>query len=80
MIEKKDLFQVKRHIASCVGYKVRLESNKRHNKSVVSEGVIANVYPSIFTIHLDEGNNSIRTVSCSYTDILTKSVELTICE
>lgn len=80
MIEKKDLHQVRRHITSCIGFKVRLETAKRHNKSVVKEGILSNTYPSIFTIELDEGSDMPRTVSCSYTDILTNSVELTICE
>jgi len=74
----KDLSQIKKYITQSVGSKVRLESNKRHNKSIVNEGVIANAYPSIFTIELNESrSNSTRTVSYSYTDILTNSVELT---
>jgi len=80
-MEKKDLSQIRKFITQQVGNRVRMESNKRHNKSVINEGVIANVYPSIFTIQLNEGkatNN--RTVSYSYTDILTNSVELTLYE
>lgn len=80
MIEKKDLFQIRQHITKYIGTKVKLESNKRHNKSVINEGIIANVYPSIFTIELHEGKNPLRTVSYSYTDILTNSVELTLYE
>ena len=78
MENTKDLSQIKKYITQSVGSKVRLESNKRHNKSIVNEGVIANAYPSIFTIELNESrSNSTRTVSYSYTDILTNSVELT---
>ncbi|MCL1936274.1 MAG: Veg family protein [Defluviitaleaceae bacterium] len=78
-MEKKELLQIKQYISNQVGNRVRLESKKRHNKSVINEGVIANVYPSIFTIQLNEGKNiNNRTVSYSYTDILTNAVELTL--
>lgn len=78
-MEKRDLSTIKQFIQGQVGTKVKLESNKRHNKSIINEGVISHVYPSIFTIELDESktaNN--RTVSYSYTDLLTNSVELTL--
>ena len=78
MIEKKDLFQLRQDISKCIGSRVKLETNKRHNKSTVNEGVIANVYPSIFTVEMEEGNSSGRTLSFSYTDILTNAVEITI--
>jgi uncharacterized protein Veg len=80
MIEKKDLFQLRADITKRIGSKVKLETNKRHNKSTVSEGVIANAYPSIFTIELNEGTSVLRTVSYSYTDILTNSVAITLCD
>ena len=80
MIEKKDLFQLRQDISKSIGSKVKLETNKRHNKSIVNEGVIANAYPSIFTIKLSEGNASSRTVSYSYTDILTNAVAITLCD
>ena len=74
----KDLSEIKEFISQQLGCHVRLESNKRHNKSVVNEGVITNIYPSIFTIQLGEGKTNNRTVSYSYTDLLTNSVELTL--
>ena len=78
MIEKKDLFQLRQDISKCIGSRVKLETNKRHNKSTVNEGVIANVYPSIFTVEMEEGSAASRTLSFSYTDILTNAVEITI--
>jgi len=80
MIEKKDLFQLREDISKCIGSRVKLESNKRHNKSTVNEGVIANVYPSIFTVETEKekGTFTNRTLSFSYTDVLTNAVEITI--
>ena len=80
-MEKRDLSTIKQFIRGQVGSKVKVEYNKRHNKSTVNEGVISHVYPSIFTVELAESkyiNN--RTVSYSYTDLLTNSVELTLYE
>ena len=82
-MEKKELSQIKQFITTQVGSTVRLESNKRHNKSVVNEGIIARAYPSIFTLEMPPHNDKTsrakkRTVSYSYTDILTNAVELTV--
>ena len=85
MNEKKDLSAIKQFISSQVGCHVKLESSKRHNKSIINEGTIANVYPSIFTVQLGDNSSTnraprSRTVSYSYTDLLTNSVELTLFE
>ena len=78
MIEKKDLFQLREDISRSIGARVKLESNKKHNKSTVNEGVIANVYPSIFTVETEGSAPINRTLSFSYTDVLTNAVEITI--
>ena len=47
------------------------------------EGVIEGIYPSIFTVKLDVQNDiptSERRVSYSYADVLTRTVELVVCE
>lgn len=80
-MQKNEVLKIKEFVTNQVGNKVRIESNKRHNKSVINEGVISNVYASIFTLELSSDNNktgraSKRTVSFSYTDILTNSVDL----
>ena len=80
MIGKNNVCKIREDIAKYVGHKVKLESNRKHNKSIINEGIIANVYPSIFTIEIKDGENlPARTVSYSYTDIFTKSVEITLC-
>jgi len=80
VIEKNNVVKIRQDIAKHIGAKVKLESNRKHNKSTINEGIIANVYPSIFTIEVNDGDNSpIRTVSYSYTDIFTNSVEITLC-
>lgn len=79
MISKSDLNQVKRDIESYVGYKIQLKSNKGRKKSFVQEGVLENTYPSIFIVKFENDYEVTRRVSFSYTDILTNSVEIKIC-
>ena len=81
MIEKTDLMMVKAGLKKHVGHKVRLTSKKGRKKAVVRRGTIENLYPSIFTVRLDnlpEDNTEQRCVSFSYADILTKNVEIAI--
>ncbi|MCL2575410.1 MAG: Veg family protein [Defluviitaleaceae bacterium] len=79
MYARNDVTSVRNSIAQHVGQRVTLETNKGRQKSMVSSGTIQSAYPAIFTILLDDiGQGSGRTVSYSYTDVLTKSVELTV--
>jgi uncharacterized protein Veg len=76
---RNDVTKVRRNISQHIGSKVMLETNKGRQKSMVASGTIENAYPSIFTILLDGDTTGLRrTVSYSYTDVLTKSVELTV--
>ncbi|MBP5426313.1 MAG: Veg family protein [Clostridiales bacterium] len=79
MISKSDLNQVKKDIAAYVGYKIQLKSNKGRRSSFVQEGVLENTYPSIFIVKFENDYEVTRRVSFSYTDILTNSVEIKIC-
>lgn len=80
MFNTTDVSNVRNDIQRIIGSTVRLETNKGRQKSVVSTGTIASAYPSIFTILLDEGVGSSRFLSFSYTDVLTNTVEITLCE
>ena len=76
----KDVSQLQHDMAGYIGSKVRLSFARGKQKPLVAEGIIDNVYPSIFTILLYEGVTPKRRVSYSYADILTKTVEITICD
>ena len=78
MIEKGDLVQIKRDIETCVGKKVQLKANKGRKKAFIKEGVLENTYPSIFVVKFENEYETTRRVSFSYTDILTKAVELVV--
>lgn len=80
MIEKGDLCQVKRDIETCIGERVQLKANKGRKKAFIREGVLENSYPSIFVVKFENDFETIRRVSYSYTDILTKAVEIVVCK
>ena len=83
MGEREELLRIKNLLEKNVGQKVRLTAKKGRKKSVVRLGVIEGTFPSIFTVKLDntieELPSSSRRVSYSYTDILTKSIEVAKC-
>jgi len=70
--------RVKGIVEGCVGQKVKFKIKKGKSKPLMSEGVIAETYPSIFTVRV-ESKGLKRVVSFNYIDILTNYVELFIC-
>lgn len=75
--EINTLQQIKLDLEACVGKKVKLRANRGRKRIVEAEGVIENTYPKIFVVKLDE-EHSIRRMSYTYADVLTRTVELTI--
>lgn len=70
--------RVKGAVEGCVGQKVKFKINKGKSRSQISEGVIADTYPSVFTVHV-EIKGLRRVVSFNYIDIITNNVELYVC-
>ncbi|MDV3426019.1 MAG: hypothetical protein LIR50_02365 [Bacillota bacterium] len=74
-MEKKNVIsEIKRDIESHVGDKVIFKANGGRRKVFVNNGIIEKVYPSIFVIRVD--CDTPRTVTYSYSDVLTKTVQL----
>ena len=57
-----------------IGQKVTLKANGGRRKIFVNNGILESVYPSIFVVRLD--NDTQRTVTYSFSDILTKTVQI----
>ena len=79
-LQRKDLISVRRAVDANIGRRVRVKSNKGRHKYSIAEGVIEQSYPSIFTVNVNVEGDTNRLVSYSYTDILTRDVQLVICE
>ncbi|MDD6206939.1 MAG: Veg family protein [Clostridiales bacterium] len=79
-MNQKELNKVRTVLSNHVGSRVRVRSNRGRHKIEVSEGVISEIYPSIFLIQVDDGlEDTMHTVSYSYADVLTKDVQLMLC-
>ena len=65
---------IKKDIESHVGDRVTLKANGGRRKVFVDSGIIEKTYPSIFVIRLENDTN--RKVTYSYSDVLTKTVQL----
>jgi len=68
---------IKLDLESYVGKRVKLKANRGRRKVIEAEGVIENTYPKIFVVKLDK-SHSVRRMSYTYADVLTKTVELTV--
>lgn len=80
MIERRDINQVKVTMDKHIGHRVKIKANKGRKKVVTREGVIYQTYPSIFIVKVNNNSDVQRCVSYSYTDILTKNIELSLCQ
>ncbi|WP_018924721.1 biofilm formation stimulator Veg [Salsuginibacillus kocurii] len=76
----KTLFEIKQSLDENVGKRITLKANGGRRKMVESSGLLEETYPSVFIVKLDKDKHPIERVSYSYTDILTETVELTVCE
>ena len=75
MIEKSNISEVRKNIEGCVGQKVLLRGSLGRNKSFEKEGTLVNTYPNIFVVKMDDTQ---RNVTYSYTDVLTRTVEVEV--
>lgn len=76
MATKNTLDNIKKDIEKYLGKKVVLKANKGRKKIVVKEGVVENIYPSVFVVKLDDRYNNTTRISYSYSDVLTSTVKL----
>ncbi len=79
MQSRDDLNQIRKVVEENLGKEVILKANKGRKKIVTKKGILTDAYPSVFTVQIENEFDSVRTVSYSYTDVLTSTVELKIC-
>ncbi len=79
-MQNASINKVRKAVNSHIGSKVRIHANKGRHRVDVTEGVITETYPSIFLIQVENDmEDSFKTVSFSYSDVLTKDVRMTLC-
>ena len=75
MICPNDIATLKTDINEKIGQKIIVKGSLGRSKSFEKEATILKAYPSLFVIKYTEEN---RNVSYSYTDILTRTVEVDV--
>nr|WP_312578473.1 Veg family protein [Sedimentibacter sp.] len=75
----KSVSRVKEMVENSVGQKVKFKVRKGKNRSQMSEGIIAETYPAIFTVHV-QNKDFKRVISFNYIDVLTNYVEVFLCD
>lgn len=79
-MQQANINQVRRAVKNHIGSRVIIHANKGRHKVDVTEGVITETYPSIFLIQVENDmEDSFKTVSFSYSDVLTKDIQMRLC-
>ena len=81
MIAREDISRVKDLLSENLGEKIRISAKKGRKRIVVRQGILLKTYASIFTVSLEstsEFADGMRTVSFSYSDVLTKAISITV--
>ncbi|MHC5522496.1 Veg family protein [Ligilactobacillus saerimneri] len=68
------LENIKKRLDERIGSKLTITSQAGRKKVTRRHGVLVKTFPRVFIIELDD--SAVKTVSFTYTDILTKSIEL----
>ncbi|WP_010094883.1 biofilm formation stimulator Veg [Ornithinibacillus scapharcae] len=72
----KTLTEIKQGLEGQVGKRLTLKANGGRRKTIERTGILAETYPSVFIVELDQEENAFERVSYSYADVLTETVEL----
>ncbi|WP_077623892.1 biofilm formation stimulator Veg [Sediminibacillus massiliensis] len=72
----KTLVEIKQGLDGQIGKRLKLRANGGRRKTIERFGTLAETYPSVFIVELDQDENAFERVSYSYADVLTETVEL----
>ena len=75
MIFKNDISNLKTDIGEKIGQKIIIKGSLGRNKPFEEQATIEKTYPNIFVVRYEEQT---RSVTYSYTDVLTRAVEVEV--
>ena len=75
MICRSDIANLKTDILDKVGQKIIVKGSLGRSKAFEKEATLEKAYPNIFVVKYEENN---RNVTYSYTDVLTRTVEVEV--
>lgn len=70
------LIDIKEKLDSHIGESLVVVAQAGRKKVTRRKGVLTKTYRAVFVVDLDQNQNNFERVSYSYTDLLTKNIEL----
>lgn len=70
------LMAIKEKLDNHLGQELIVIAQVGRKKVIRRKGVLKKTYPAVFVVDLDQQQNNFERVSYSYTDLLTKNIEL----
>ncbi|GKT03049.1 Veg family protein [Furfurilactobacillus sp. WILCCON 0119] len=70
------LQSIKTKLDAKLGQKLMVVAQAGRKKVTKRRGTLRETYPAVFVVDLDQEENSFERVSYSYTDVLTKNIEI----
>ncbi|MGX7012994.1 Veg family protein [Vagococcus silagei] len=71
-----NIASIKEDLKGRIGSRLTLTSQVGRKRQSEHNGVLAEMYPAVFVVDLDQGDHAVERVSYSYADVLTHSIEL----
>ncbi|WP_297281971.1 Veg family protein [uncultured Anaerococcus sp.] len=75
-MEQRSVNDIRKEVQGNIGKEVILKADMGRKRIKTRTGVIEDAFPSVFTVRVNNDFDVERTVSYSYSDILTSTVEL----
>ena len=80
LINMNSVDKIREDLEESIGKTVILKANKGRKRTTIREGILESAYPSLFVVKISNEYESTRRVSYTYSDVLTSTVEVTICD
>ncbi|WP_296114653.1 Veg family protein [uncultured Anaerococcus sp.] len=74
---QRSVHDIRKEVENSVGKEVILKADMGRKRVKTKTGIIVNAFPSVFTVKVNNEFDVERTVSYTYSDILTSTVKLT---
>ena len=74
---QRSVHDIRKEVENSVGKEVILKADMGRKRVKTKTGVIVSAFPSVFTVRVNNDFDVERTISYTYSDILTSAVKLT---
>ena len=74
---QRSVHNIRKEVENSVGKEVILKADMGRKRVKTKTGVIVSAFPSVFTVKVNNDFDVERTISYTYSDILTSAVKLT---